>query len=142
MCSVKSNKTGARIAKAVCLLALLSLLLLCALRTRGRTLEKSSYSDQFGEIRVKEIEARPLSLIGLLGLGEKLYRCEFRRSPGGVLESAVSLQEDSYNAQQIEVSWHSARKAIVSFDQAVFFELEDGVWEKISKRSIEGEATR
>jgi hypothetical protein len=78
----------------------------------------------------------------MLGLGEKLYRCEFRRSPGGVLESAVSLQEDSYTAQQIEVSWHSARKAIVSFDQAIFFELEDGVWEKTSKRSIEGEASR
>lgn len=128
----KSEKPGNRTAKVFCLVALLMLVIFCILRMRGKTLERSTYSDEFGEIKIKEIELRPISLNGLLGIGEKLYRCEFRQSPGGILESAISLQEDSYKAQQIEVSWHSARKATVSFDSAIFYEIEDGIWKKTS----------
>lgn len=142
MCFLRSDRAPAKAAKAVCLVAVLMLLLLCVLRIRGRTLERSAYSSQFGEISVKEVEVTPLSFRGLLGLGSKLYRCEFRRSPRGALESAVSLGEDSYTAQQVEVVWHSARNATVSFDRAIFYKLEDGVWKKGSKGSDESETPR
>ncbi len=105
-------------------------------------MERSTYSDEFGEIKVKEIELRPISLNGLLGIGEKLYRCEFRKSPGGILDSAISLHEDSYKAQQIEVSWYSARKATVSFDNAIFYEMEDGIWKKTSTHFNKDKSSR
>jgi hypothetical protein len=128
----KSEKTEDSIVKAVFLVALLMLVIFCILRMRGKILERSVYADEFAEIKVKEIQLRPFSLNGLLGIGGKLYRCEFRKSPGGILESAISLHEDSYEAQQIEVSWYSARKATVSFDGAIFYEIEDGIWKKTS----------
>ena len=128
----KSERIGARTAKAVCLVSLLMFVIFCVLRMRGKTLERSTYSDEFGEIKVKEIELHPISLNGLLGIGEKLYRCEFRKSPGGILDSAISLHEDSYKVQQVDVSWYSARKATVSFDSAIFYEIEDGIWKKTS----------
>jgi hypothetical protein len=124
-------------------LALVSLLVIgiyLNVRIHGTTLERSVYSEAFGEIRVKEIEISPFSFKGLLGAGEKVYRCEFRNSPGGVLISAIALQEDSYRVQQIEITWHSARRATVSFDHAIFYEIEDGHWRKVSNPHIENES--
>jgi hypothetical protein len=128
----KLKQTGNRVTKAVCLAALLMLILFFILRMRGKTRVLSNYSKFFGEIKVKEVQICPISFCGLLGIGDKLYRCEFRKSPGGILESAISLHEDSYEAQQIEVSWYSAHKATVSFDSAIFYEIEDGIWKKTS----------
>jgi hypothetical protein len=138
----KLEKAGNRAAKAVCLTAMLILVSFCILRMRGKTLERSAYSGEYGEIKVKEMQLRPISLNGLLGIGGKLYRCEFRKSPGGILESAISLHEDSYEPRRIEVSWYSARKATVSFDGAIFYEVEDGIWKKTSNPSINDKYSR
>lgn len=142
MCFGTLEKNGTRTVKAVCLVALLVLIFLCIYRMRGKTLEQSIYSEGFGEIKVKEIEMPPVSLKGLMGIGDKLYRCEFRRSPGGILESAISLQLESYQAQKVEVSWHSARKATVSFDGAIFYEIEEGVWKKSANLSSKVKSSR
>lgn len=130
MCFGKLENTENRRFRPVCVVVLFVIILFCIIRVRGKTLEQSTYSDEYGEIKVKEIETRPVSLKGLFGIGEKIYRCEFRKSPGGILESAISLHEDSYEAQHVKVSWNSARKATVSFDDSIFYEIEDGVWKR------------
>ncbi len=132
-----SMHTGEKILLAVFLCAVLAISLLYAYRVNGRTIAQSTFSDQSGEVRVKEIGLHPQSLQGLLGVDSKLYRLEYRRDPDGQLRSAVSYQEDSYEVQQVEISWQSSSDAIVSLDDSIFYELEGGIWKRTSKAMIE-----
>lgn len=113
-----------------------------ALRFRGETIAAGSYSESYGKIEVREIAVRPLSLGGFLGMGDKFYRCEYSHSPDAPLESAISIRDDSYEPQKVEIVWESVREATVSFDNLFFFKLENGVWRRLQQSSSKRESMR
>ena len=83
-------------------------------------------------ILVRELQASPFSLEGVMRVSEKIYRCEYYPKQGWPMFSACSFTADSYNAKKIRITWRDAYIAEVAIDDAITFECNRSQWRQIT----------
>mgnify|MGYP000856102645 CR=1 FL=1 len=109
-------------------LVLLALALLLAGRSVGKAMEQKHAATGDGLIIVRELQRKPFSVAGLLGVGDSIYRCEYVPHPGWPVVSAISLVGESYTPTSISIEWNDFNSAKVSFDTEAVFYLANGIW--------------
>ncbi len=71
-----------------------------------------------------------MSLGGLLGTNEKMYRCEYYPHKGWPMFTCESFADESYEVRRVNIKWVDPSTARVVFDEVVAFECEDGKWRR------------
>ena len=123
--------------KRICIfLIFLALSILCVLGYKsfsGKVLHHSQAAIGEGVITIRELQLSPLTIPGLLGIGDCVYRCEYVPHRGWPFTSSISFIGESYFPSKMTIEWNDHDSAKVTLDdQAVFF-LERGVWRKDSR---------
>jgi hypothetical protein len=109
----------------------LSLSSLCALsfkRFNGNVLYQRQAAVGEGVITIRELQLHPLTMAGLLGVGDCIHRCEYVPHPGWPSTSAISFIGESHFLSKITIEWNDYDSAKVILDDHAIFFLVDGVW--------------
>jgi hypothetical protein len=105
------------------------ILLLIVQRSFGRVLAHKQSSTGEGSITVRQLQHSPGSIVGLLGIGDSIYRCEYALHPGWPISASISLNSASYHPSKIVIEWSDIDSAKVEFDEQIRFYLSKGVWQ-------------
>ena len=80
-------------------------------------------------IIVRKLQTNPISLNGLLRMGEVIYRVEYYPRVGGRLFSCASLSgESQYGGKKVEANWLSDRTAEIKIDGGPVLHFSDRGW--------------
>ena len=114
----------------IILLAVLSFFVICFNRLAGRVLERKRAAIGEGMIVIREMQRSPLTMAGLLGLGDCIHRCEYVPHSGWPSTSSISFVGESYVPSKFVIEWSDFDSAKVSLDNQAEFYLVNGVWRK------------
>lgn len=79
-------------------------------------------------IVIRELQRAPLTIAGLLGLGDCIHRCEYVPHQSWPSTSVISYIGESYSPSKIAIEWDDYDSAKVSLDDHAVFYLVNGVW--------------
>lgn len=110
------------------LVAVVGVSVICFNRLSGSVLEQKQAAIGEGMIVVRELQRSPLTVAGVLGLGDSFHRCEYVPHPGWPSTSAISFIGESYSPTKIVIEWDAFASAKVLLDDQAVFYLVNGIW--------------
>lgn len=113
------------------LFAMAALCCLFIWRITGRVVIEEESPSLRAAIRVRELQPKPFTIGGLLGLGENIYRCEYYVSGRFPMQSCQSYSGESFFPDRIKIEWKDELTAKVVFDEFVKFECDKGEWRRL-----------
>jgi len=81
-------------------------------------------------IRVREMQLVPLSVEGVLGLDQKVYRCEYYPDPNWTMFTCETYRDEEYEVHKADIKWINDSAAKVTLDKGAAFECIDGNWHR------------
>lgn len=99
---------------------------------RGKVVREASINVGGPIVKVREMQADPVSLTGLFGIGETLYRAEYYPRNGARMTACISLEgESQYAGKKVQVDWLTASVCEVKVDGMLVFRWSGNEWRRL-----------